>query len=65
MKRNVYLYIDGQLADIDKQTLIQMNYTMEELTNPTIVKNSYSQKVKLKGTAQNNRIFGAMYRLDR
>lgn len=63
--RTISLYIGGQPVDIDKQTLIQMTYTMEDLTNPTIVKNAYSQKVKLKGTAQNNRIFGSMFRLDR
>lgn len=63
--RTISLYIGGQPVDIDKQTLIQMTYSMEDLTNPTIVKNAYSQKVKLKGTAQNNRIFGSMFRLDR
>lgn len=65
MKRGLSLYIGGQKVDTDSQTLIQMNYSMEELANPTIVKNSYSQKVKLKGTPRNNAMFGEMFRLDR
>ena len=65
MKRDLRLYIDGQQADLDGTTLVQFNYTAEELTNPTIVKNSYSQQVTLKGTANNNKLFGSMYRLDR
>ena len=65
MKRGISLYIGGRLADIDAKTLIQMTYTNEDLTNPTIVKNSFSKKVTLKGTPRNNAIMGAMFRLDR
>jgi hypothetical protein len=42
-----------------------MNYTFEDLENPTIVKNSFSRQITLQGTKKNNQIFGAMYRLDR
>lgn len=63
--RRLTLHIAGQRADIDSSTLIQMNFTMEELTNPAVVKNSYSQQVTLEGTKTNNAIFGAFFRLDR
>ncbi|MBQ5903708.1 MAG: hypothetical protein IIW89_05160, partial [Alistipes sp.] len=65
MKREINLYINGQRADLDNNALVQMNYTAEDLTNPTIVKNSYSQSVSLLGTANNNRIFGHLGLLNR
>lgn len=63
--KKLSLYIGGMMADIDEQTLIQMTFTMEDLTNPAVVKNSYSQQVTLEGTKTNNAIFGAFFRLDR
>lgn len=65
MRRRISLYIADRLVDIDEQNLVLFNYAMEELNNPTIVKNSYSQQVTLPGTAANNKIFGDYFRLDR
>lgn len=65
MKRNVSLYIAGTKVDLDDNSLILFNYAMTDLTNPTIVKNSYSHQVKLKGTKTNNKLFGEIFRLDR
>lgn len=65
MRRNIALYINGQLADLNTDSIIQFNYTMEELTNPAIVKNSYSQQVILPSTARNNKIFGHIANVDR
>ena len=62
---NVKLYIAGTLVDLDKDNLILWNYTQEDLTNPSVVKNSYSQQVTLPGTPTNNALFGDIYRLDR
>ena len=53
------------MVDLDDQSFILFNYTMEDLSNPTIVRNSFSQQVTLKGTPNNNRIFGDIFRLDR
>ena len=64
MRQNITLYIDGQRADCDSGSLILMNYTREELENPTIVRNSYSQSVTLPATATNNKIFSHYYRND-
>jgi hypothetical protein len=38
---------------------------MEEMTDPAIVKNSYSQQVTLPATARNNKIFGHIAQADR
>lgn len=65
MRRRITLYIADQQVDLDDQSLILFNYTQEDLSNPTIVKNSYSQQITLKGTPGNNRIFGGSYRTDR
>ena len=65
MRNKIELWIGTQRADLDNQSFLLLNYTMEELSNPTIVKNSFSKQITLKGTPQNNRIFGGIYRNDR
>lgn len=65
MRRRISLYIDDKLVDLDEQSIILFNYTTEELDNPVIVKNSYSQQLTIPGTPNNNEIFGRYYRLDR
>lgn len=63
--RGMELYIGGILADTDGESLVVMNYSFEDLQSPAAVKNSYSNTVKLKGTPNNNRIFGECFRADR
>ena len=65
MRRKISLFIDGNLADLDAQSFILFNYTMDDLSNPTIVKNSFSQQITLPGTPNNNAIFGEAFRLGR
>ena len=65
MRRKISLYIGDQLVDLDDQSFILFNYQMDDLSNPTIVKNSFSQQITLKGTPANNKIFGGSFRLDR
>ncbi len=65
MRRRISLYIADQLVDLDDQSFILFNYQMDDLSNPTIVKNSYSQQITLKGTPANNAIFGESFLPDR
>lgn len=58
------LYINNQLCDLDSSSLIVLNYTMEQLTNPTAVKNTYSHEVELPSTERNDIIFSHFYRND-
>ena len=58
------LYINDQLCDLDDNSLIVLNYTMEQLTNPTAVKNTYSHEVQLPCTERNNIVFSHFYRND-
>lgn len=63
--KGLELYIGGMRADTGDDSLVVMNYSFEDLRSPAAVKNSYSNTVKLKGTANNNRIFGEYFRPDR
>lgn len=61
----ISLYIADKKVDLDDKSLILFNYTMEDLSNPTAVKNSFSKQVTLKGTPANNAIFGHLFKSDR
>lgn len=65
MRRRISLYIDGSLADLADDGLVLMNYAAQDLTNPAILKNSWSQDVDLPRTPANAQIFGYSGRLDR
>lgn len=61
MKKNVELYIGDELVELSSESIISLNYTLEDTTNPTIVKNMFSRSVDIPGTPNNNRIFGRYY----
>lgn len=65
MRRKISLYIADHLVDLTDESFILFNYTMEDMSNPTVVRNSYSQQITLKGTPNNNRIFGHIWKSDR
>lgn len=64
MRRRISLYIDNQLVDLDDESFLLFNYTFEDMTDPAIVKNSFSQQITIKGTPANDRIFGHFHRFD-
>lgn len=63
--KNTGLYIADTLVDLDSESLITMNYMLEETDNPTIVKNSFSKSISLPATDANNALFGHIYNLSR
>lgn len=63
--KNTELYIADTLVDLDSESLITMNYMLEETDNPTIVKNSFSKSISLPATEANNALFGHIYNLSR
>jgi hypothetical protein len=65
MRNKVQLYIGGERADLDNGSFLLLNYTQEDLENPTAVKNLRSRQITLKGTPANDKIFGNIYRNDR
>lgn len=65
MKRSISLYIADKRVDLSDETFILFNYLREDLSNPTIVRNSFSQSITIKGTRNNNKVFGSIFHLDR
>ena len=65
MKDIFKLYINGNLVDFNEEPNISFTYQLEDLSNPTIVKNNFSKSITINGTDNNNRIFGEIYNLDR
>lgn len=63
--KDTRLYIADKLVDLDADSIITMNYLLEDSNNPTIVKNSFSKSITLPATANNNAIFGHIYELTR
>lgn len=61
----VELYIDGHKADLTTTVSVPMNYELEKLENPTIIKNNFSKTISLQATPNNNRIFGFYYEMDK
>lgn len=65
MKYPVRLFLGNEEVEFSTPPEILFNYSETELTNPTIVKNSYSKTVTIEGTPQNNKIFGHIYDMQR
>lgn len=65
MRRRVTLYLGGLRADLADDGFVLLNYAMTDLTNPAVVRNSWTQEIDLPRTADNDHIFGGSYRLDR
>ena len=59
------LYISERKVDLPENFSILFNHTLEDRTNPTVVKNSFSKTLELPGTDGNNKIFGTFFRNDR
>lgn len=59
------LYIDNRKADLSNDVDISLTYTSIDLSSPEAIKNSFSKSIVLKGTPNNNQIFGLIYKLDR
>ena len=63
--RKIDLAIGGRKVELDDNALILFTYTMEDLYDPVVVKNSYSKQITIKGTPGNNKLFGDIFRSDR
>ena len=63
--KDTRLYIADKLVDLDSESIITMNYALEETNNPTIIKNSFSKSISLPATENNNALFGHIYELSR
>ena len=65
MQGNIKLYIGGDEVDLSQDLAILFTYSVDELTNPTVVKNTYSKTVVIEDTPNNSRIFGQFWNVQR
>ena len=65
MKRDLRLFIDGEEVELQKNPNILLTYSVDDVVNPTAVKNTFSKTVEIAGTKNNNRIFNNIFSLDR
>lgn len=59
------LFIAGKEVEFSADPKILFNYKGTELSNPTIVRNSFTKTINIEGTPQNNYIFGSIFDLQR
>lgn len=65
MKSDFRLYIGDNLVELGDNPNILYSYTVDDLRNPTAVKNSFSKTITLEGTPNNNKIFGQYWNVER
>lgn len=65
MKGEVKLYIGGVPVELTNNIDILFTYSVDELTNPTVVKNSYSKTITIENTPENSKIFGQFWNVER
>lgn len=65
MRQNLHLYIGDMEVEFNQPPDILYTYQTTELTNPTVIKNSFSKQITIYGSPQNNNIFGQYWNVER
>ena len=65
MRQETRLFIEGREVDFSAPPQILFTYTENELTNPSVIRNSYTKTLTIEGTPNNNNIFGHIWDLSR
>lgn len=65
MNQDLHLFIAGKEIDFKQDPQILYNYTIDDASNPTVVKNSFSKTITIEGTPNNNDVFGHIWNLER
>ena len=63
MKKGIHLYINGTEVELGSTPEILYNWAIDDVMNPSAVKNTYSKSVKIPGTENNNKIFSSIWNL--
>jgi hypothetical protein len=58
------LYIDGQRLDLSDDIDIRLTYSITDIENPVERKGTVSRTIEVPGTANNDNVFGSIYRFD-
>lgn len=65
MRQNLHLYIGDMEVEFNQPPDILYTFQTTELTNPTVIKNSFSKQITIYGSPQNNNIFGQYWNVER
>lgn len=65
MHQKVKLFIAGQEIEFAQTPAILYQFFMDDVQNPTAVKNSYTKTIQVEGTQRNNQIFNDIWDLSR
>lgn len=65
MRNDIRLFIHGKEVEFSQDPKILLNYKEKELTNPTVVRNTFSKQITVEGTNTNNDVFGHIWDLTR
>ena len=65
MKDNIQLYIGGMPVDLSDNVDVLFTYAADDLTNPTVVRNSYSKTLSIEDTPENSKVFGQFWNVER
>lgn len=63
--KDARLYINNQEIEFSNAPDVLFTFQEDDLTNPTIVKNSYTKTVTIPGTPNNNSIFDGIWNVER
>lgn len=65
MDEIIKLFINGKELEFDTDPKVVFTYQVTDVTNPTVVKNSFTKSVQVPGTPNNNDIFGHYWNIER
>lgn len=65
MHQKVRLFIGGRELEFSQEPAILYQFSMDDIQNPTAVRNSYTKTVQVEGTQRNNQIFNDIWDLTR
>lgn len=65
MKSDFRLYIGTNLVELTDNPAILYTYQIDDFSNPTSIKNSFSKTITVQGTPANDRIFGQYWNVER
>lgn len=65
MQKLLHLFIGDREVEFSSPPDILYTYQQSDLTNPTVVKNSFSKTITIEGTPSNNQIFGHYWNVER
>lgn len=63
--KDIHLYIGDTEIEFNEKPEILYTYQVDDITNPTVVKNSFSKTITIKGTKSNNHLFGHYWNIER